>query len=245
MNKFEIRNHCSSFSLTNSAILNTSYYFLTNIQKNVNESPCLVKQQGKIFEILFDLGKCFYSIGKCSLLRIGVVFPTFPSLLLFPPAAKIIPAEVMDSSELILSSIVRIREFAGEILPLKIKFNHGLAGELNFTTLLMGVFLEEVLMMGIQSLLLREIPRIILKIDKSRIPLVDCTAAKIARILLTSLAFSLLHTGQSVRPGFLVPQFVPECLDSYWREKGKSLAELTAIHFFYDVILCVATGKDI
>ncbi len=170
-----------------------------------------------------------------------------PVLSCLPSARSVLPNKVILLSESFLAIPFRhLRDnLVGIFSGVYTSFKHGLKLKTNWTLILVGSILEEVVFRYcIQSLLLTEIAKFILqKTAPSYEHLIDHKVAKTARIVFTSQLFALVHIVRlGDMPGMLLAQFLAGMYFSYMRECGTSITELSLIHFTINAISISISG---
>lgn len=112
-------------------------------------------------------------------------------------------------------------------------------GSLNyFSYTIVNASLEEFFYRGVvQSFLLKELPRFILKsINPSYAGAVDRYEAKVIRILATSILFAIAHEQFKNESGMTLALLIGDLFTSVMRENGASLFELSLKHSIYNFL---------
>lgn len=169
------------------------------------------------------------------------------SVLTLPSARSVLPQAIVDLSAKYLAEPLRaLRTRIVQVLPpITTAFGYGKKITTNWTMLAVAATLEELLFRYmIQSVVLREAPKRVLKmVAPSYEHIVDHKIANVARVVLTSTLFTLAHVMRMGHfPGMLVAQLVFGLYFSYKRECGAGIAELSAVHFSFNVVGALIAG---
>lgn len=167
-----------------------------------------------------------------------------------PPANEMFGDEVMKVLYLTITKpTAGLRDYLVKVMPsFNITFSHSVHESLdptvNYTDpLLTGLTEEFFFRYVIQSALLKEVPKLILKkISPKNVDFIDHKISKMARIILTSLLFALAHGSLAGKCSNLAPQFFTGMLYANRREQGASILKLALLHAVFDAMNFTISG---
>ncbi len=177
-----------------------------------------------------------------------VRFALSPILANLPTAKEILPSKFINLSEIYLASpIGDVKNKLIEKLPsIETNFSYGLKGNFNWTLQAVSCTVEEfILRFCLQTLLLKEIPKAFLKIVAPNYTTVlDHKIVKTARIILTSILFTLLYIARAGHlPGLLITHTITGLYASYMREyQSASIVELSIMRVTQHALEGLITG---
>jgi hypothetical protein len=181
---------------------------------------------------------------------VGVAFVGRTVGLTLPTAYQIFGESTIATTDRLVTRPIRyLRDYLSAQLPaINVTYTHSINSTLdptvNYTkTCLIGLTEEFAFRGLIQSVLLRDVPKyIIKKIAPEKAGLVDHQVSVAARIVFTSLLFALAHGRLIGKCSSLLPQFLSGVVYSYQRERGASLLKLSYHHFVFDAYVFTVIG---
>ncbi len=170
-----------------------------------------------------------------------------PILVHLPSARAIFSVEVVRFAETFLSVPFRsLRDRVVAMLPaVTTTFSYGARGTVDWTYYFVSCVLQRVVFNGFfQSTLCTELPRTVLeRFAPEYKDLVDHKIAKIARVVITSSLYTLMHIVRSGDlPGMLIPQALSGVYAACVTEAGLPLIDVISEMFFRTTIHTVFCG---